>query len=102
MGLFKRSVLCKLDELNRKVDKLMALADDLKASIANIDTETTAVGALVKKLGDEIHNGMTDTEVADIKSALSAVSDHLTAIAVDPKNPVPPMSPALQALKSKK
>ncbi len=101
MGLFKRTVLCKLDELIRKVDRLMALADDLKAAIAQLDTETTAVGALITSLASKIHNSMTDAEVADVKASFGTLSDRLTSLAVDPTQPVPPPSPAMKALAKK-
>ncbi len=95
-------VLCKLDDIERKVDIIMALADDLKAGIAQLNTETTAIGALITKLAGEIKNGMTDAEVADVKASLTTLSDRLTSLAVDPTIPVPPAPPALQTLKAKK
>ncbi len=96
------SILCHLDDIERKVDKLMALADDLKAGIAQLNTETTAIGNLITKLAGEIKNGMTDAEVADVKASLTTLSDRLTSLAVDPTVPVPPAPPQLQALKAKK
>ncbi len=104
MGIRRKlnSILCHLDDIERKVDKLMALADDLKAGIAQLNTETTAIGNLITKLAAQIKNGMTDAEVADVKASLTTLSDRLTSLAVDPTIPVPPPTPELQALKAKK
>ncbi len=104
MGIRRKlkSIQQTMDTLNRKMDILMALADDLKAAIANLDAETTAVGALITKLAGEIKNNMTDAEVADVKASFTTLSDRLTSLAVDPTQPVPPPSPAMKALKAKK
>ncbi len=91
-----------LDAIERKVDKLMSLADDLKKGIADLDAETTAIGTLITSLAGRIKNGMTDAEVADVKAALSAEGQRLTVLAVDPTAPVPPVPPALAAMRAKK
>ena len=79
----------------------MAVADDIKAALASLDTETTAIGTLITALAAKIKNGMTDAEVADIKASFGTLSDRLTSLAVDPTVPVPPPTPAMQALKKK-
>lgn len=77
----------------------MALADDLKAGLKKLDEETTAIAALITKLGSSVKNSMTDQEVADIQTGLSTLSDRLTSLAADPNNPVPPPPPQLKMLK---
>ncbi len=94
-------ILCQLHILREIGEKLMSAADDFKASLAKLDTETTAVGALVSALAAKIHNGMTDQEVADIKAGFTALDTRLQTLAVDPTDPVPPAPPALQALRKK-
>ncbi len=79
----------------------MALADDLKAGIANLGAETDVIAGLIAALAGKIHNSMTDAEVADVKAALQAESDRLTTLGVDPTNPVPPLPPATAATRAK-
>lgn len=91
----------KIDVALTKLEILMALADDLKAGIAELDAETNAIATLLTSLGSRIKNSMTDQEVADIKAALKAESDRLKTLAVDPTAPVPPVPPALSTLRKK-
>lgn len=105
----------KLDKIICTGEKLMALADDLKAGIAKLDAETNAnaaaieaVQANITQLAGRIKNTMTDQEVADIQAALGVQSDKLTAesdrlktLAVDPTNPVPPVPAALAQARKK-
>ncbi len=93
---FKR-VQEKLDQIISLLEKLMALADDLTAGIAELITEPDAVAANLAQLAARVKPQMTDQEVADVKSALSAESDRLKTLAVDPTAPVPPVPPALAA-----
>lgn len=86
--------------LKAQGEKLMALAEDLKTAIANLDTETTAVGVLITSLASRITNSMTDQDVADVKAAFGTLSDRLTVLAVDPTNPVPPPTPQFKKLKA--
>ncbi len=90
-------ILHILKLISQKEDTLMALADDLKAAIAELDTETNAVAANIAQLASRITNSMSDADVAAIKAALSAESDRLTTLAKDPTSPVPPAPPALKA-----
>ncbi len=94
-------VIKKLELILQRLEKLMAVADDIKAALANLDAETTAIGALITKLSSGIKNSMTDAEVADVKAGFATLSDRLTTLAVDPTQPVPPVPPPLAALKKK-
>ncbi len=87
----------KLDQTLTRLEKLMALADDLKAGIDQLNTETDAVAANLAQLAGRITNSMTDQEVADIKAGLRAESDRLVTLGKDPTQTVPPMPPALLA-----
>lgn len=93
--------LAFLSSIDKRLETLMALADDLKKSIADLDAETTAIGTLITSLAGRIKNTMTDQEVTDIKAALTAEGARLTTLAVDPTNPVPPAPPQLQAARAK-
>jgi predicted nuclease with TOPRIM domain len=94
-------ILSELRDLRRKVDAVMAVAQDLQTALASLDAETSAVGENVKQLASRITNSMTDAEVADLKAHFGLVSDHLKSLAVDPTVPVPPEPPALAALRKK-
>ena len=94
-------ILKKLDKILHNQEKIMAVADDIKAALANLDAETTAIGALITKLAGGIKNSMTDAEVADVKAGFDTLSQRLTTLAVDPTQPVPPVPPPLAALKKK-
>lgn len=101
-GVKLNQILVRLSVLDSKLETLMALVDDLKVSIKQLDDETTAIGALITKLAAGIKNSMTDAEVADVKAAFGTLSDRLTTLAVDPTIPVPPPPPMFAALKAKK
>ncbi len=92
----------KLDKILCQGEKLMALADDLKAGIAALDTETNNVAAridaLVTKLGN---SSLSDQEKADIMGSLSAEAARLKTLATDPNAPVPPVPPALAQARKK-
>ncbi len=100
LGLLLGQLNDRFARIDSTLEKIMAVADDIKAAIANLDTETTAIGALITSLAGKIKNSMTDAEVADVKGAFTALSDRLTSLAVDPSAPVPPPPPALQAAKA--
>lgn len=68
---------------------IMALSTDLKALTKAIDDATNVVATEITDLKSQIHNSMTDAEVADVKAGLQAQADRLSAIAADPANPVP-------------
>ena len=85
--------------LKEKVGILMAVADDIKAALANLDAETTAIGANITAIAAKIKNTMTDQEVTDIQTSFTALSARLTSLAVDPTVPVPPVPPALAKLR---
>ncbi len=105
----EEDVLHVLQRIEQKVDRnyhlikavlkegeiLMALADDLKVSIAKLDAETTAIAGVIADLASRVHNSMTDAEVADVKGSLTALSDKLTTLGVDPTNPVPNPTPGV-------
>jgi hypothetical protein len=82
--------------LHKKVDRLMALADDLKAGIQKLNDETTKIGTVIDGLVAKLQAGnLSDAEKAEVFAALNAVSDRLTALGNDPTNPVPPAPPAM-------
>jgi len=87
--------------LNHLKELTMSVATDLKAGVAKLDAETTAIGALIASLAGRITNSMTDQEVTDIRAALTAESDRLTTLAADPTNPVPAVPAALKASRAK-
>jgi peptidoglycan hydrolase CwlO-like protein len=93
------AISSQLSDLQQKVNTIVALADDLKASIAKLDTETTAVAANIAAIAAKIHNSMTDAEVAEVQASFQTLGDRLTTLAVDPTVPVPPPPAALKALR---
>ncbi len=90
-----------IDALLSQGVRLMALADDIKAALANLDAETTLVANNITALAAKIKNGMSDQDVTDVKAAFAALSTRLTTLAVDPSNPVPPAPAPLTALRGK-
>ncbi len=87
------TVLALCTSINRKVDRVMALSDDLLAAIKALDVETTLVGTEIASLAARLKNNMTDAEVASVQAAFAALQARLTALAVDPTNPVPVTPP---------
>lgn len=63
-----------------------ALTDALKA----IDTDTTAIAAVVDALRATITTSMTQAEVDSVTTTLGGISTRLKATAADPAAPVPP------------
>ncbi len=72
-----------------KVGDLMALADDIKTLLTQLDAATNAVAANIAQLAGRITNSMSDAEVADIKAGFAAEQARLEGMAKDPTNPVP-------------
>ncbi len=99
---FAARVESTLALIQSQQEKLMALADDLKKSIADLDVETSAIAANITNLVSKIKNSMSDQEVADIKAGFSTLGDRLNILGQDPLAPVPPPPPPLQALRGKK
>lgn len=90
----------RLQRIEGKVDQIMALAEDLKAGIKQLDDETTVIGTVISALVAKLQNSsITDAEKADVFTALSAVGARLTTLGVDPTNPVPPPPPPMVAAK---
>ena len=83
-------IMDRLEAIERKVDELMGVAQDIKDLAAKIDAATTAVATRLETLLQRVTNGMSDAEVADVKSQLQAEADRLTVMGRDPNNPVPP------------
>lgn len=86
--------LDRLEALLQRVlenqETIMAVSQDIKDLAAKIDQATTAVAGRIDRLSQKITNSMTDAEVAEVKNALQAEVDRLTAMGQDPANPVPP------------
>lgn len=99
LGRLSAQLFDRLDRLTRIGGRLMALADDLKASVAKLDSETTAIADVVSSLAARIKNSMTDAEVAELQGAFTALDERLKGLGVDPTNPVPPPTPAFTAAK---
>lgn len=85
-----RGTSAQLHFLNQKVNRIMALAEEIRALLAKIDAATNAVAERIAQLKAQIKNSLTDAEVADIQSQLTAAEARLRAVAADPDNPVPP------------
>lgn len=83
-------VLARLSLIEDKENRIMALADDLKAGIKALDDETNAVAARIDALVARLSaSSLTDAEKADVLAALTAESDRLKTLGTDPNNPVP-------------
>jgi hypothetical protein len=107
-SIFKRLVLERLDRIEAQLarvlaleGKLVALVDDLKAGLAKLDAETTAVGQNIAALAARIKPQMTDAEIAEVKAGFATLDARLQSLAVDPTVPVPPAPPALTALRAR-
>lgn len=87
--------------LTRKVDYIMAVTDDLKVILKDLDAETTDIATNIANMAAKIKNSMTDAEVSDIKSGFGTLGDRLKTLAADPTVPVPPVPPPLAALRKK-
>lgn len=57
--------------------------------LAKIDTDTTALAAVVNDLRSQIKVGMSPADVASVQATLEGIATRLEATAADPENPVP-------------
>lgn len=82
-------------------EKIMALVDELKAGIAELDAETTNVAtridALIAKLTSE---SLTPEQKAEVLASLGAETARLKTLAADPVVVVPPVPVALAAARA--
>lgn len=73
------------------LEKIMATAQEFKATLAEIDAETTRIANAIQVLVDRITaGGMSGPEEAEVKAELTAHLDRLKGIASDPEQPIPP------------
>lgn len=100
-GELLAKIIARTNHLAERLEILMSVAQDIKKALAALDAETTLVANNIAALAAQIHNGMTDAEVADINASFTLLSDRLKALAVDPAAPVPPPPATLLALRSK-
>lgn len=80
----------KLDHLITQVGKVLMINQQTRDILVRIDKATNDLAARITAALAKINTGMTEEEVAQINSELSAVVDHLDGMAKDPENPVPP------------
>lgn len=71
----------------------MPVPQDLADALAAVDTDTTALAAVVDSLRAKISTSMTAADVELVKGKLGAISTRLKATAHDPDEPVPPTPP---------
>lgn len=64
-------------------------SQEVKASLARIDTATNNIAADIKRLKDRVAPGMSDQEVAEIQTEADRIAARLEGIASDPENPDP-------------
>jgi hypothetical protein len=66
------------------------ISQELKDAMAELDTETTAIGNRIADLSGQITTAMTPDEVKQVVDQLNSESSRLKTLASDPNNPVPP------------
>ncbi len=59
----------------------MSALDDIKADLARINAATTDIADDIKALKDKIGTGLSDAEVAALKSDLDDIATKLEAVA---------------------
>ncbi len=99
----QKTIIALLNSVLKKEGDIVALVDDLKAGIAALDTETTAIGVRIDALLAQLANSsISDADKADVLASLAAEAARLKVLATDPNNPVPPPTPQLAAARKKK
>ena len=72
----------------------MAKLEDFQRALADVDAETTRIGAKVQELLDKLaQGGLSAEEEAAVLAQLGAAAERLKLVAKDPENPVPPPDP---------
>lgn len=79
-----------LDRFNTTLENIMATAAEFKATLAEIDAETTRIANAIQVLIDKIAvGGMSADEEAEVQAELTGHLDRLKGIAADPNHPIP-------------
>lgn len=63
--------------------------DEFAAQLKRIDDATNAVAARLDKLSEQLKNGLSAEEAAQVVAQLQADADRLEVLGKDPANPVP-------------
>lgn len=74
-----------LHHLNRKVDKLMAVGQEVKAVLEQLNTATNDLAARI----DALVAANQDDLSPDAQAEFKAISDRLNSLAKNPENPIP-------------
>lgn len=91
--MFKCKVIEALRRLEAKLEVLMAVAQDIKALLAQIDAATNQIATRIQQLSDRLAGGVSAEEAQEIQQQLAAEVSRLQALGADPTNPVPPTPP---------
>jgi hypothetical protein len=83
-------VLCRTETLEQKVDQLMAVSQEIKSLVSQIDAATNEIAADLTALRDQIAGGVDAATAEEIRAGLQTQVERLTALGQDPANPVPP------------
>lgn len=88
-----RKIALGQDALIQKVDKIMALVDDLQKALQAVDDATTQVANEIKSLTDQLKNqSLSESERAAVFARFDKLTADLTAMGKPPQ-PVPPAPP---------
>jgi DNA repair ATPase RecN len=83
----------QLDRIENKITRMMeanmAQAEQINASLDDLNAKTDEAAARLKEIVNGIHAGMTQEEVDAITARIDAESQKLSGWGVDPTNPIP-------------
>lgn len=92
-----------LIDVNHKLEKLMALVDDLKTGMEKINKATTKVANRLTELTAQLRDSsLSDAEKTEVLGQIDEIAGHLDEMGQNPTEPVPPEPAALTKGKAKK
>jgi len=89
----EQDVVDRVTALEKRVETMSQVEQQLKDAVAKINDETTKIGNRLDQLAQQIANGVTAEVGASIAQQLNAIGDQLEVMAQDPNNPVPNPTP---------
>jgi peptidoglycan hydrolase CwlO-like protein len=82
-------ILALLQDLKVQGEKMTGKIDDVNRLLTELDAATNSVAAEIDALKAQISGGLTAEEATGVVTRLATASDRLKALAADPANPVP-------------
>jgi len=72
------------------------ISPETTATLERLEKATTAAGATIRTLREQVKTGMTQDEVNSVRTRMDLMAESLEAMAKDPEDPVPVEPPPVE------